>query len=51
MKCCSCDGSEVGIRALQELGARAAQMKVAAAKLAGELAEYKAESRELRKNH
>lgn len=31
----------------QEVGARAAEMEVAAAKIAGELAEYKAESKEL----
>ena len=31
----------------QEVGARAAEMEAAAAKMAGELAEYKAESKEL----
>ena len=33
---------------MQEVGARAAEMEAAATKMAGELAEYKAESKELR---
>lgn len=33
---------------MQEVGARAAEMEAAATKLAGELAEYKSESKELR---
>ena len=50
MNCCSVMGLKIGIYVVQELGAQAAQIEAAAAKMAGKLTEYKAESCELHDN-